>query len=341
MTPNKMKLTLTKTPMSQNPNSKSSIHSNQSKRRTRYKRDADDPRRGKFQSRGDNEIILLVHEYKYLTRTLLELLTGRKGTSLKNRLRFLYDNGYLLKVQFSRSYTETGSTPDIYILDEQGREVYQKITGQKADPSTKRNQNKDPQLEHALLVNSVRAIMTNACANNTRAELQYWLRSGKDARDVVKVDGRQQTIAPDAFFVLKKPDGKASPFFLEADRSTMDQPTFTAKLRAYYAYWRAIRDELDGQKGSPKKRVSNRFNIQGFRVLTIIEHDRDWQRYRNKDRLSHLIEAGIKATGGKGFKGFWYTSKAHLDPNDPASIFKPIWQIAHPSEKGKLHSLLE
>ncbi len=330
---------MTKTIM--NPNSKLSKQSNPSKRRTRYKRDADDPRPGKFQSRGDTDIILLVHEYKYLTRTLLELLTGRKGTSLKNRLRYLYDNGYLLKVQFSRSYTETGSTPDIYILDEQGREVYQKITGQKADPSPKRNQNKDPQLEHALLVNSVRAMITNACANGAGAELVHWLRAGKDARDVVKVNGRAQTIAPDSFFVLKKPTGKVSPFFLEADRSTMDQPTFTAKLKAYYAYWRAIRDELDGQKGNPKKQMSNRFNIQGFRVLTVIEHDRDWQRVRNRDRLSHLIDAGMKATDGKGFKGFWYTSKARLDPNDPASIFKPIWQIAHPSEKGKLHSLLE
>ncbi len=329
---------MTKTAMSQNPDS---IHSKQGKRRIRYKRDIQDPKPGKFQSRGDTDIILLVHEYRYLTRTLLELLTGRKGTSLKNRLRFLYDNGYLLKVQFSRSYLETGSTPDIYILDEQGREVYQKITGQKANPSPKRNQNKDPQLEHALLVNSVRAMITNACANGAGTKLQYWLRSGKDARDAVKVDGRAQTIAPDAFFVLKKLGGKVSPFFLEADRSTMDQPTFTAKLRAYHAYWRAICDELDGQKGVGKRQVTNRFNIQGFRVLTVIEHDRDWQRYRNKDRLAHLIEAGMKATDGKGFKGFWYTSKQHLDPNDPASIFKPIWQIAHPSERGNLHSLLE
>lgn len=327
---------MTKTLMSQE-----SKHSKQGKRRIRYKRDADHPRPGKFQSRGDTDIILLVHEYKYLTRTLLELLTGRKGTSLKNRLRFLYDNGYLLKVQFSRSYTETGSTPDIYILDEQGREVYQKKTGQTADPSPKRNQNKDPQLEHALLVNSVRAMIMNACFNGAGAELIYWQRAGKDARDTFKVDGKAQTIAPDAFFVLKKPGGKVSPLFLEADRSTMDQPNFTAKLRAYYAYWRSIRDELDRQGGVGKREVSNRFNIQGFRVLTVIEHDRDWQRVRNRDRLTHLIDAGMKATAGKGFKGFWYTSKAHLDLNDPASVFKPIWQIAHPSEKGNLHSLLE
>jgi len=324
-----------------NPNSKLSKQSNQGKRRTRYKRDADDPRKGKFQSRGDSEIILLVHEYKCLTRTLLELLTGRRGTSLKNRLRFLYDNDYLLKVQFSRSYTETGSTPDIYILDQRGREVCRNITGEKADPSPKRNQNKDPQMEHALLVNTFRAMMTNACLNSAGVQLQYWLRAGKEARDTVRVSGKDQTIAPDAFFVLKKPDGKASPFFLEADRSTMDQPTSTDKLRAYYAYWRAIRDELDQQKGVGKRRVSNRFNIQGFRVLTVIEHDRDWQRYRNKDRLRHLLEAGLKATGGKGFKGFWYTSKAYLDLNDPASIFQPVWQIGHPGEKAKLHSLLE
>lgn len=318
-----------------------SQESKQYRRRTRYKRDAEAPRLGKFQSRGDTQIILLVHEYKYLTRQLLELLTGRKGTSLKNRLRYLYDNGYLLKVQFSRSYTETGSTPDIYILDEKGREIYQKVTGNKPDPSPKRNQNKDPQLEHTLLVNTVRAMVTNSCANGAGAELVYWQRAGKDTKDIIKVDGKDQAIAPDAFFVLKKPGGKVSPFFLEADRSTMDQPAFVSKLRAYYAYWRSIRDELDSQSGQPKKQVSNRFNIQGFRVLTVIEHDRDWQRARNKDRISHLIDAGFRATDGKGWRAFWYTSKSRFDPRQPETIFEPIWQIALESEAGNLHAIIE
>jgi len=322
---------LTKKPMN---------HQN-NKRRTRYKRDTEDPRPGRFQNQGDTEIILLIHEYKYLTRPLLELLTGRRGTSLKNRLRFLYDNGYLWKVQFSRAYTETGSTPDIYVLDEKGREVYQMTTGQKADPSPKRNQNRDPQLEHSLLINSVRAVITNACNNGRDIELLDWKRAGKDNRDKVKVEGRQQSIAPDAFFVIKKPNGRVAPFFLEADRTTMDQPTFIKKLKAYYAYWRSIRNELDGQRGTSKKAVSNRFKIRGFRVLTVIEHDKDWQRVRNKDRLSHLIDAGYKAANGKGWGGFWYTSKSSFDPNDPESIFNPIWQVAQQGKTDEFHSILE
>ena len=123
---------------------------NKKKPRSRYKRDNQNPRPGKFQPKGDAEIIQWVHECRYLTRPLLELLTDRKGTSLKNRLRFLYDNGYLEKVQFSRNYLATGSTPDIYVIDKKGRDVYFEITGQKADHSPKRNQNKDPQLEHTL-----------------------------------------------------------------------------------------------------------------------------------------------------------------------------------------------
>lgn len=323
---------MTKTPMNQEKTDK---------RRIRYKRDIEKPRPGKFQSKGDGEIILLIHEYRYLTRPLLELLTGRKGTSLKNRLRYLYDNGYLWKVQFSRSYTETGSTPDIYVLDEKGREVYQQMTRQKAEASPKRNQNKDPQLEHALLINTIRSMITAVCKEGNGIKLLDWQKAGKDSKDFVKVKGRKQAIAPDAFFVLQKDGGKAIPFFLEADRSTMDQPSFVSKLSAYYIYYKEIRAELDSQKGQGKVKVTNRFNIRGFRVLTVIEHDRDWQRVRNTNRLNHLIDAGYKATEGKGWRGFWYASKGNFDLNDPVSILKPIWRISHPSEKGNLHSIFE
>lgn len=322
---------LTKTPMSQEKTNK---------RRIRYKRDIEKPRPGKLQSKGDGDIILLIHEYKYLTRPLLELLTGRKGTSLKNRLRYLYDNGYLWKVQFSRSYTETGSTPDIYVLDEKGRELYHELTGLKAEQSPKRNQNKDPQLEHTLLINTVRAMITAVCIEGNGIKLLHWQKAGNESKDFVKVNGRKMTIAPDAFFVLQKDGGKAIPFFLEADRSTMDQPTFVSKLSSYYTYYRNIREELDSQKGQGNVKVTNRFNIKGFRVLTVIEHDRDWQKARNRNRLNHLIDAGYKATEGKGWKGFWYTSKGNFDLNSPESILKPIWQIAHPEEANKLHSIV-
>ena len=327
-----MKIPLTKTPMNQEKTNK---------RRIRYKRDAEKPRPGKFQSKGDGDIILLIHEYRYLTRPLLELLTGRKGTSLKNRLRYLYDNNYLWKVQFSRSYTETGSTPDIYVLDEKGREFYHELTGQKAELSPKRNQNKDPQLEHALLINTIRAMITAICKEGNGIKLLHWQKAGNDAKDFVKVNGRKMTIAPDAFFVLQKDGGKAIPFFLEADRSTMDQPTFVSKLSSYYTYYRKIREELDSQKGQDNVKVTNRFNIRGFRVLTVIEHDKDWQKARNRNRLNHLIDAGYKATEGKGWKGFWYTSKGNFDLSDPGSILKPIWQIAHPEEAKTPHSLIE
>jgi len=320
---------------------KKTMNHQNNKRRSRYKRDIEKPRAGRFQVEGDTQIIRLVHEYKYLTRPLLELLTGRKGTSLKNRLRFLYDNGYLLKVQFSRAYTETGSTPDIYILDEKGRQIFQEATGEKPDPSPKRNQNKDPQLEHALLINTVRAVITNACLKSPEIDLVYWQRAGKDTKDFVKINEKKRAIAPDAFFVLKKAGGRAYPFFLEADRSTMDQPTFIRKLEAYYAYGRSIRDELDSQRGNAKREVSNRFNIHGFRVLTVIEDDRDWQKIRNKDRLAHLIDAGLKAIDGKGWRGFWYTSKASIRTKNTDSIFKPIWQIAHQSELGNYHSIID
>lgn len=308
--------------------------------RSRYKRDKSNPRPGRFQTPGDAEIILLIHEYRYLTRPLIELLTGRQGTTLKRRLRFLFDNGYLWKVQFSRSYTDTGSTPDIYVLDKKGQEAYNQITGQVADQSPKRNLNKDPQLEHSLLINTIRAIITNVCNNRDDVDLIYWQRSGKLCKDTFEFEGKSNTIAPDGFFVLKQDGGRSAPFFLEADRSTMDQPTFTKKLQAYFAYYKTIRSELDSQRGSVKKEVSNSFNIHGFRVLTVIETDHDWQLTRHKNRLADLIESGFKATDNKGWRGFWFTNKNSFHIKHPESFLKSIWKIAHPEEVESIHSLL-
>ncbi len=310
-------------------------------RRSRYKRDRKNPRPGRFQAKGDTEIILFLHDYKYITRPLLEVLTSRKGTSLKNRLRFLFDHGYLMKVQFSRAYTEKGTTPDVYILDERGRGAYQWATHMKADPSPKRNLNKDLQLEHALLINTVRVMVTAACRQREDLELVHWERAGKETKDTVRIKGKKRTIAPDAFFVIKEVGGQAYPFFLEADRTTMAKPVFTKKLQAYYAYWRTIHDELSIQQGKKKKIVSNRFNIHGFRILTVIEHELDWQLVRNKDRLSSLIEAGYKATGGRGWKGFWFTSTAFLDLAKPESILNPIWRITYPGQEKILHSIVQ
>ena len=317
------------------------MNQNESKRRPRYKRDNLAPRPGRFQSKGDAEIVLLVHEYKYLTRRLLELLTGRRGTSLKNRLRFLYDHEYLWKIQFSRSYLEMGSSPDIYVLDEKGRQKYHEITNRVADPSPIRNQNRDTQLEHTLLINTVRAMVTEACNKTEGIELVYWQRSGKETKDKVIIDGKEKYIAPDAFFVLKRDGKPPAPFFLEADRSTMDQPTFIEKLSKYYAYYRSIREELDRQRGVGKKVVSNNFNIHGFRVLTVIEQETAWQKGRNRDRLANLIESGFKATDGKGWGGFWFTSKSYFDPKDPESIFGSIFQVAKRQANNDALSILD
>jgi hypothetical protein len=73
----------------------------------------------------------------------------------------------------------------------------------------------------------------------------------------------------------------------------------------------------------------------------VIEHDKDWQKARNQNRLNHLIDAGYKATEGKGWKGFWYTSKGNFDLSSPESILKPIWQISHPEEAGQPHAFFE
>lgn len=312
------------------------------KRRSRYKRAVNDPVDGRFQVEGDTEIITLVHDYRYLTRPLLELLTARRGTSLKRRLRFLYDHHYLAKVHFSRAYRETGSMADIYVLDEPGREQYQRSTGEKADASPLRNQNKDPQLEHTLLINTVRAMITAACAARDDVALVEWHRESKQTRDTVLFDdGTARTVAPDAFFILRCGE-KVMPFFLEADRSTMDLNDMVRKYAIYNAYYETIRADLDRRKKHPDHQLANRFGIPGFRVLTVVEQDSEWQQTRNRDRLSSLIDSGLRAVkNGAGWKALWFTMKARLDLAQPETILAPVWHVAYQGETEPLRSIIE
>lgn len=315
------------------------------KRTSRYVRPPKDKRmKGRFQQDSDGLILMLAHEYRYMTRPMLETILNRKNTPMKNRLRFLWHWEYLDKVENPNNFQEKGSKPDIYILGKEGRRFYRNMTGNKPNNSPSKNMNKDTQLQHTLLINTVRAIITRACFENPNLELVEWIRSGKNCTDkVIKKDGKSTTINPDGFFKIQDSDGNQSAYFLEADRTSMSNKKFVEKLEKYYAYYNDIRKEKRKQKlqRKGKKKLSNAFNIPGFRVLTVIEHHLDWQKYRSKDRLLDFIEAGLKASDDKGFMGFLFTKKSQLDMERPESIFEKIWHISHPEELGKLHSILD
>jgi len=320
------------------------------KRRSRYRRaDIDNRVPGRYQDPGDTEIIKLVHEYKMLTRQLLEHLTGRKDKAIKRRLRFLFDHEYLNKLYFSKTYVEFGSAPDIYVLDRRGREEYQARTGEKADHSPLRNQNKDPQLEHTLLVNTIRTLITTACKDKKNIELLRWERESRETKDYVKLaNGRKWPIAPDAFFTLKV-DNEIWPFFLEADRSSLDRSRMKKKYQAYYLYLKSIREEVKRQKRQKAGKINLsekfKFNVPTFRVLTVIEH-----RDKNSDdgelkRLNTLIQTALTVgKEGQGWGGLLFTCKSRIDIKNPDSILEPIWQIGYldgDKSPEELHALTE
>jgi len=321
---------------------------NTTKRRSRYKRDSN-PVKGRYQHPGDTEIIKLVHEYKYLTRPLLELLTGRKDRSIKRRLRFLFDHQYLAKVQFTRSYQETGSTPDVYVLDTKGRAAYGEHTGLAPDyhRTQLEKRNRDPQLEHTLLINTVRALVTAACERLDDVELCLWKREGKDTRDRVKLtDGKSWPIAPDAFFILRVND-RLQAFFLEADCSTMDMNRMKKKYQAYYNYYQIIRADIKRQKRQKqgKIKLSNRFNVPSFRALTVVA-DSAGGRDGEERRLASLMQTVLKVNEqGRGWGGFWFAPASRMSLDIPESLLiEQVWQIGFQNGEMTLrdtHSLLE
>ena len=259
----------------------------------------------------DLNILRLVESFRLLTSEHIQRLAEGSPQGILRRLQILFHAGYLdrLRPRFAEG---GGSSKIVYAITNRGVQTLQKEGLIKNPPKTDRNaQNRDLDdihIAHALLISTIRAVLTAACKEKNGLELLFW-REGRDLLDTIEValpdTYAKVPVAPDGFFGLRDAKGRSS-FFVEADHGTMTLKRFTRKLKAYAAYFR-------------EKKHQEKFGITFFRVLTVTS---------SAIRQRNLITSAEAAEDLRRLKKmFLFTTEEKLSLARPESFFEKIWTI--------------
>lgn len=239
-------------------------------------------------SRSDVELLTLLSRYRYLRQTFLCSLTGRSVRSVNYALRKLFDNGYINKPREQRRGYNTLYSPDIYELDEKGRNFLceqapevTRLLRQKSDAPVR-------QFAHAMMICDATAsieigVRASACtfigwqevvarcAGKRPLKLPCTVSHTFGGGKTVKAD---TFIIPDGLFGIRYPNAQVSFFALEAEHynpiepTTLNRASFLKKLLAY-------RDVI--RSGVYKKQL----NIPNLRVLVVAP---------TPTRIQHMVE---------------------------------------------------
>ena len=252
----------------------------------------------------DLRIVRLVYDLRLLSQSQLERLLGRSASTVQRLLRRLYDHRYLERVFLPVAHF--GSSPALYILDQQGVELLRRQGTE--DFSTQPSRSLSPMfLEHTLAINDFRIAATQA-VEQCGWHITTWLTEGeiKADYDRVRIPSQRGTVAlvPDGYFSICVPGRGTTHFFLELDRGTMTLQRFRDKVAAYVTYYKT---------GA----YSKRYGAQGFRVLTVVAGASD-------RRVNNLADASSQV-GGIG-RRFWFVQSDRVTQGSVLS--NPIWRIA-------------
>ncbi len=269
----------------------------------------------------DLEILALVESFRLASSEHVQALVEGSNQNILRRLQKLFHRGYLDRIR-QELVEDGGSSKMVYAITNKGIRELQKAGKLDERTATDWNaQNRglhDLSIRHTLLISHIHAVFAALCRTHPDVRL-FWRDEGRDISDAIEVslpEGYTRVpVAPDAFFRLEDPKGRAH-FFLEADRGTMTLKRFMLKLKAYSAYWR-------------EGRQRERFGIRYFRVLTVTT---------SKDRAANLVAAAeadenVRALG----RLFLFTSEDALRLDRPESAFENIWTM--PGSK-ETHAIL-
>ena len=279
----------------------------------------------------DVEILQTIYQYRAVTTPQINALffqdapewgASQVSSRCLNRLKLLFQHRYIYRAERPQTVSE-GRKPLVYWLDERGAQYLadlEKHSIYDMDWSLQERSVKWPFLEHLLLTNDVRTVLTVA-ARTKDFTLPIWhderTLKRNHAKDKVRIKTTQGhsaevSVIPDAYFLLdtttKVEDGYKYHCFIEMDRGTetaaasTDRCDWTRKIQAYLEYYRS-------------GKYHQRYHVtSSMRVLTVTTTPR---------RLQTLKEATEKAGG---VKRFWFTT---IDKITPDTILEtPIWQVA-------------
>jgi DNA-binding PadR family transcriptional regulator len=278
----------------------------ESKRLSRYKR-AEDPPRMQLTER-DMQVILGVYAYRVLRREQLQELFFPSKNTANERLKRLYQHGFLERRWLPVEYGQ-GTSQAMYLLAERGVDVVAQQLGiDRASVDWRESYNRVGALflEHLLLVNQMRIVFSLAAARDGIA-MDSWITEEelKARREFVQIStagGTQRRVAviPDGYFLLNFGDKRAH-FFLEVDRATEANKRWAQKVQAYLAYT---------QSG----KYTERYGTRSLRVLTVTTGEK---------RLANLKRATEEVGGGAMF---WFTTFAQATPEQ--ILGRAAWQVA-------------
>lgn len=233
----------------------------------------------------DQQILLGLHRYRFLTTDHLQSLTGTQSRWAMNaRLRLLYDHKYVdrPKAQYA-IFAYADKRPLVYALGNKGASFLSTRYGLKMPAKvywTEKNRRvRERHIEHTLGISDFMVEIEMMC--QAQCDIEFidpeTILAGSPVqtqkarypfrwKTTIRHNGERQEIAlaPDYVFGLRKTDtGQVRYYFVEIDRGTMPvtrrdirQTSFIRKIHSYA-------DTLE--TGIAKKR----FGIGGFQVLTV------------------------------------------------------------------------
>ncbi len=264
----------------------------------------------------DEKILRNLADYRFLdTNHIQALHLEVPGTTLKTRLKFLYQGGFLDRPTGQSLYQKSQSYI-IYSLGGKGAEFL--FPGSKASINrAKRNREINPLfLSHELMISNFRVVLTLALKKKRGVELARW-RQEKGLGQKVYSEGEELPVFPDAFFTIEDKNDYLH-YFLEADRSTMKTKEILDKMRGYWQMWK-------------QEAHQDKFNISVFRVLTITISE------KRKENL-RLVTKQANDNRKGGSEMFLFACEKDYNLEKPESVLKPIW---HSPKDDKPHHLLE
>ncbi len=249
----------------------------------------------------DIEIIKAVFQYRYLTRSQIQLLFEMKSVTRVNiRLRKLYDNRFL-----DRYYQPTllGSSEAIYTIGSCSVQVIAESFGIDINEVKRRrkidNIAKNKFINHNLIVNDFRINLMVDIKNHPSFKFIKWLDS-RDCEFKFKYNHANKevktSIKPDGYFEFIYHNCSYS-FFVEIDLSTSNHSKLKSKFKNYQVF-----KSLNLFKQEFRKEV--------FYVLVV---SKNRSRTENLHRISNELKTDM----------FWFST---IDNTAQNILFGNIWK---------------
>lgn len=236
----------------------------------------------------DKLLIKAVNDYRIMRQDQVQRLLFPSQNTAQVRLQLLWQHAFLER-EFLPVLGGIQTSPILYRIDKKGVALLKRDFGYgKQELRYSGNQALNQRfLLHTLGLGETRLAVELDCAS-LGMELEAWQdeKALKTDYDRVQVNNRLVAVLPDAYFVVKKTDGRRYQFFIEFDRGVEGVKFFKQKMAAFRLYF------ISGK-------VIKRYQTERIRVLTIVEGEKPGKRINQLRKATH-------DTGGG--KWFWFSS---------------------------------